>query len=582
MKTAHLRTFLRPHVGQLAYGAVLLLVTNLLDKSIPYILKLAVDGFRDDALESVKQYALLVIAIAAMMWAIRAYSRVVVFNIGRDVEYDVRNAVLRRLHALGFSFFQRMPTGEVMSRATNDVTQVRLLVGFGLLNVVNTVFAFGLGIGLMWMLSPTLTLYALAPYPLVIVITLSFSQTLFRRSMQAQEALGTLAEVTQENLAGIRVVRAFGLEAHERARFERRNAGLIDANMRLVVVRALMWPLLILISSVAAVIVIYVGGRMVAERQISPGDLTAFMGYLTQLTWPTMALGFLVAVVQRGRASWDRVREVLEAEPDVVEVEGAAPASSTGAIEVRGLEFSRDGRKVLDGVELEIPAGSSVAVVGAVGSGKSTLAALLPRLLPTPEGQVFLDGADVTQIDLRSLRRAVGYAQQEPFLFSTTVERNIALALPDPDAPDARERVREAAREAAIEAEVDGLPEGFDTFVGERGVQLSGGQKQRISLARALLNRPSVVVLDDPLSAVDARTERQILEALDRAGEGRTLILVTHRVVAARRADSIVVLENGRVVERGTHDSLCQNPNGVYAALARRQRLELELELEAL
>jgi ATP-binding cassette, subfamily B, multidrug efflux pump len=578
MSRVRLRRFLRPHAARLSYGALLLLVTNLLDKSIPYILKLAVDGFRDDALESVKRYAIWVIVIAGSMWAIRAYSRVVVFNIGRDVEYDLRNAFLRRLHVLGFSFFERMPTGEVMSRATNDVTQIRLLVGFGLLNVVNTVFAFGLGVGLMWMLSPTLTLYALAPYPFVILITLAFAQTMFKRSMEAQEALGGLAEVTQENLAGIRVVRAFGLETRERARFERKNAGLIEANMRLVIIRAMMWPLLVLIGSTATVLVIYFGGTMVAERTISPGDLTAFLGYLAQLTWPTMALGFLVSVVQRGRASWERVRDVLEAEPDVLEAERPAEASRGGSIEVRGLEFSRGDRKVLEGVDLEIPGGSATAIVGSVGSGKSTLAALLPRLLPTPEGQVYLDGQDVTGLELRSLRRAVGYAQQEPFLFSTTVERNIALALPDPDAPDARERVREATREAVIEDEIDALPEGFDTFVGERGVQLSGGQKQRISLARALLNRPSVIVLDDPLSAVDARTEKQILEALDRAGEGRTLVLVTHRVAAARRADAIVVLENGRVVERGTHESLCQKDDGVYAALAKRQRLELELE----
>lgn len=578
MSRVRLRTFIRPHAGRLVYGTFLLLLTNLLDKSIPYMLKLAVDGFRDDALDDVKRYALWVVAIAGSMWAIRAYSRVVLFNVGRDVEYDLRNAFLRRLHVLGFSFFERMPTGEVMSRATNDVTQLRLLTGFGLLNVVNTVFAFGLGIGLMWMLSPELTLYALAPYPFVILVTLAFAQTMFRRSMEAQQALGGLAEVTQENLAGIRVVRAFGLERRERDRFEKKNAGLIEANMRLVIIRAMMWPLLVLIGSVATVLVIYFGGTMVAERELTAGDLTAFLGYLAQLTWPTMALGFLVSVVQRGRASWDRVREVLEAAPDVVERPGAEPAPREGALTVRGLEFARGDRQVLAGIDLEIPAGTTAAIVGAVGSGKSTLAALLPRLLPTPEGRIFLDEKDVTSLELRSLRRSVGYAQQEPFLFSTTVERNIALALPDPDAPGARERVREAAREAAIETEIDALPDGFDTFVGERGVQLSGGQKQRVSLARALLNRPSVIVLDDPLSAVDARTEKQILEALDRAGEGRTLVLVTHRVAAARRADSIVVLEGGRVVERGTHESLCAREGGVYATLAKRQRLELELE----
>jgi len=568
--------YVRPHRGALVRGSVLLLATNLLDKAVPWVLMLGVDSLRTRHFDAVGRYSMIALVLASTMWVIRATSRVTVFNVGRDVEFDIRGDILARLHMLGPSFLRKMATGEIMSRATNDVGQVRLVVGFGLLNVINSLFAYAGGISLMLLLSPRLTLWALLPYPLLLVIAQGFGRILFVRSQRAQAVLGKLAERAQESLAGIRVARAYALADHEQKRFDALNDEAVSENMRLVLTRGLMWPLLGLVGALGKLLVAAIGVRMVLENDLTPGALAAFAAYLAQLDWPTLALGYLLGIVQRGRASFNRVRDILGEEPDVIADTGAVPAGREGRIDVRGLRFTRGDREVLAGVDFSVPAGGSLAIVGPVGSGKSTIAALLPRLLPTPKGTVFLDGVDVTRIDLRGLRHAIGYAQQEPFLFSTTVERNVAFALDDDERADAAPLIRHATEEAAIRDELEGLPEGFATIVGERGVQLSGGQKQRVALARALIGDPRVLVLDDPMSAVDARTESAILQAIDRAASGRTLILVTHRVAAARRCDQIVVLDDGVIVERGTHDELARG-HGMYARIAETQALEEEL-----
>lgn len=565
------------HRAALAVGVVLLFLTNVLDKAVPWLFKLAIDALRAGRFTEVRNTAIAVLVLAATIWIVRTYSRVRVFNIGRDVEFDLRNAMLAQVHRLGPAYFRAMSAGEVMSRATNDLGQVRLLVGFGLLNVVNSVFAYVATIVAMLAISPKLTAIAMLPYPLFVLVTRAFSSRLYVRSQEAQKALGGLADGVQETLSGVRVVRTFGLEHREEVRFSALNEASLAANMQLVVLRGLMWPLLTLIGSLGALLVIHSGGGMVLADELTAGSLAAFMAYMGQLVWPTLALGYLLAVVQRGRASYARIREILDATPEILEAKDAVRADGPGALTVNGLSFERGGRLALDDVRFSLEAGESLAIVGGVGSGKSTLAALLPRLLPVPAGTISLDGVDVTRIGLRSLRHAVGYAPQEAFLFSTTVERNIALALDDPEAADAIERVRDAAREASVLDEIEGLPEGFDTVVGERGVQLSGGQKQRIALARALVSNPRVLVLDDPLSAVDARTEGLILEAIERAGEGRTVVLVTHRALAARRMDHVVVLDEGRVIERGDPDVLALR-SGPFGELVARQTIERELE----
>jgi ATP-binding cassette subfamily B multidrug efflux pump len=567
---------IRPYARQLGIGFALLVVTQLAEKAIPWMLRLALDELRAERVEDVRLHALAVVALTALAFFVRTASRIRIFNVGRDVEFDLRNSLLERLHELGPAFFRTMSVGEIMSRATNDLAQVRLLVGFGGLNVVNSVLGFVSAIALMVVISPRLTLLALIPYPVIALAAAGFARAMFSRSTEAQKVIGELTSRVQEDVSGARLVRSIGLEPHQRARFERINEDAVARTMALVTLRGLMWPVLMGLSSIGTLIVVWQGGQMVLAGQLTVGAFFAFYAYLGLLVWPTLAFGYILSIVQRGRAAFARVASVITATPDVAEAPDAKHAGSAGALRAEGLSFAYGDRVVLDGVSFDVPAGGQLAVVGATGSGKSTLAALLPRLLPTPVGTVFLDGEDVTGLKLRELRDRIGYAQQEPFLFSTTVEKNLAFALDDPSAPGAHDKIRHAAREACVADEIESMPEGWATVVGERGVQLSGGQKQRLALARALLNDPRVLVLDDPMSAVDARTEAAILEALERAAEGRTLVLVTHRIAAASRADRIVVLDRGTVVESGTHDELVAR-DGAYARLAARQRLEQEI-----
>jgi ATP-binding cassette subfamily B multidrug efflux pump len=519
--------------------------------------------------------ALIVVSVASL--GLRVLSRMSVFNAGRLAEYELRQALLYQLQRLGPSFYRRMSTGDIMSRATNDLGQVRMLLGFGILNTINTIFALASALAVTLHISGKLTLAALSTLPALMVVMWAFARLMFSQQRANQEAIGSMSAMVQSSIAGVRVVRAFALESQELQRFAITNTDYLDKSLRLARLRGLMFPVMQTITAIGTVVVLWYGGHMMLSGEMSPGNFLAFFRALTRLTWPLIALGMLASLIQRGRAAFARLAEVFEAEPDIVDGVEKAPNPLLGRLSVRGLSFSYNEHQVLKDVSFDVEPGTLLAVVGKTGCGKSTLAALLPRLQPTPKGSVFLDGKDVCDLPLHVVRGAIGYAQQSAFLFSTTVGRNIAYCLDERDSSEAQHAVEDAAASAQIGEEIALLPDGYQTVVGERGVQLSGGQKQRVALARALLAEPRVLVLDDPLSAVDSRTERAILDVVERQRKRRSVLLITHRVTAAARCDAILVLDQGRIVERGTHAELITR-GGLYAAFAEEQRVESELE----
>ncbi|HVU50066.1 MAG TPA: ABC transporter ATP-binding protein [Polyangia bacterium] len=580
---------MRPEAGRVAAGALALAATNGLALAIPWLLKNAIDALRAGgaaAHGAVARDAALIAVFAVLQGVIRTSSRVLIFNAARNIEYVMRRDVFHHLVRLDAAFFRRSATGDVMSRLTNDLGAVRGLFGPGVLNVVNSTIIYASTLFLLVRLSPALTLYALLPYPLLLVLARLSGRVVFRASREIQEQLGHMSTSIQEDLAGVAVVKHYGLEELRHRRFRALNDAYLERSLRLVRARGVLGPLFAMLAGTGTLIVLWAGGRQVIAGRLTLGALVAFNAYVVALSWPTIALGWIISLWQRGVAGWARVRELLESEP---RVRDAAPDAALTAdalepsIEVRGLTVALDDRRLLDDVSFSVPAGTTLAIVGPTGAGKTTLVDALVRLQDVAPGAVSVGGHDVTRLPLARLRGLFGYAPQDPFLFSATVAENIAFGVRDAAALDEatlRARVVRAGEAAGLAPDVAVLPDGWDTLVGERGITLSGGQRQRVALARALASDPRVLMLDDTLSSVDAQTEREILTRLAPILRERTSIVVSHRVAAVKGADQILVLDAGRVAERGTHAALLA-AGGLYASLYREQLAAEQLAEDA-
>jgi ATP-binding cassette, subfamily B, multidrug efflux pump len=576
-------------------GLVCVVLSSTFQLLAPWVLRFAID---DLTLGVTRQklitYAALILGVACVRAVFQFLMRRIIIGASREIEYDIRNAFFTRLQQMPLGYYQARRTGDLMSRATNDLNAVRMMIGPAVMYSASTILVFAVAIILMISIDARLTLIALVPLPMVSISVKYFGSAIHKRFEAIQAQLADLSAVVQEALSGVRVVRAYNQERHEIARFSAANDEYIRRNRVLIRLQGMFYPSMTLFLGFGALLVIWVGSREVIRGRITLGDFVAFNSYLVMLSWPMIAFGWVTNMLQRGMASWKRMLEVMDAVPDISDAsvtERGRMVPLTGAIEIRHLTFTYPGTEhpVLDDVSIRIERGQTVAFVGATGSGKSTLISLLPRLHEPPQGTVFMDGVDVREIPLERLRGAIGLVPQEPFLFSDTVAENIAFGVGhgrtrnddshgktrnNTDAGDTR--LQEIAAIARLDKDIESFPKGYETAVGERGITLSGGQKQRTALARALMVDPKVLILDDALSAVDTYTEEEILTRLKGVMRQRTSIIVAHRISTVRDADQIFVLDHGRIAERGDHDALVAR-DGLYALLYKRQLLEEEL-----
>ncbi len=574
--------YLRRYSRDFVWGGLAVVISNAIWILFPQVIRIAIDDLNHGVTrQKILFYAGLLVLISASKGVFLFLTRWIIIGISREIEFDLRNDLFRHLERQPSSYFQQHRTGDIMARMTNDLNAVRMLLGPAIMYSANTVL-FSIGaLYFLLRISPWLTLVALVPLPLASILVQSVGRKIHERFERIQAMYSEISAQAQENFSGARLVRAFAQEEAQIAAFEKSNKENIRRGLRLVQLMGMLWPTLEFVLGLAMAITLLVGGHEVLSHRISIGDFVAFNTYMVMLTWPVIALGWVVNLWQRGTASVVRIDELLSDKPsiDSAEADASIPADLTlrGDIEFRDLSFSYSGSdagraEVLHSLSLKVPAGTSLAIVGPTGSGKSTLVNLIPRLYDATPGSVLIDGRPIRDYPLEVLRANIGFVPQETFLFSQTIRGNIAFGAPW--ATDSQ--VLEAAEAAHIRREFEEFPAGLATTVGERGVTLSGGQKQRTAIARAVIRNPRILILDDALSSVDTYTEEQILGELQRVMKGRTTLFISHRISTVRHADQIAVLVAGRIVELGTHDELIAR-NGYYADLFQKQLLEEEL-----
>jgi ATP-binding cassette subfamily B protein len=570
--------YLKKYRLSFAVGMICVLCNNGVWILFPQVIRRAVDDLHLGVTRhKLWTYALLLLAVAAVKGIFQFLTRWIMIGISREIEFDLRNDLFRHLESLSYSYYQRTRTGDIMARATNDLNAVRMLLGPAIMYSANTIVFTAGALAFMLSISPRLTLYAFLPLPFVSVVVQYFGRRIHERFERIQAMFSEISARAQENFSGARVVRAYVQEEPEIAAFETSNKEYIARSLKLVRLMGMLWPTLETMLGFAIVLVLWLGGREVLYSRITVGGFVAFNTYMVQLTWPIIALGWVINIFQRGTASMARINEILTENPEIedapaIKAAGAPTTHLRGDIEFRGLNFAYNGATILHDVNLYVPAGSSLAIVGPAGSGKTTLVSLIPRIYDAAPGTVLIDSRPIREYPLAFLRHQIGFVPQETFLFSETVRENIAFG--NMDASD--EQVRSAAQAASIAADIESFPEQYQTLVGERGITLSGGQKQRTAIARAIIRDPRILVLDDALSSVDTHTEDKILNHLREVMRDRTTIFISHRVSTVRNADRIAVLHGGRIVELGTHDQLL-TLNGYYSDLYNKQLLEEEL-----
>jgi ATP-binding cassette subfamily B multidrug efflux pump len=572
--------YLKKYRNSFAVGLICVFFNNGVWILFPLVLRRAIDDLRLGVNhQKLLTYSLMLLAVAAIKGIFQFLTRWIMIGISREIEFDLRNDLFHHLEGLSYSYYQRTRTGDIMARATNDLNAVRMLLGPAIMYSANTIVFTAGALVFMLSISPKLTLYAFLPLPAVSIVVQYFGKLIHERFEKIQAMFSEISARAQENFSGARVIRAYVQEEPEIAAFETSNREYINRSLKLVRLMGMLWPTLETMLGLAIVLVLWLGGREVLSGRITPGGFVAFNTYMVQLTWPVIALGWVINIFQRGTASMGRINEILVEKPEIEDSpevktasEGVQSAQIKGEIEFRGLNFAYNGVPVLHDINLRIPAGSSLAIVGPTGSGKTTLVSLIPRIYDTEPSSVWIDGKPVREYPIESLRRQIGFVPQETFLFSETVRENIAFG--KEDATD--EVVRSAAKAANIATDIEEFPEKYQTMVGERGITLSGGQKQRTAIARAIIRNPRILILDDALSSVDTHTEDKILNHLREIMQDRTTIFISHRVSTVRNADRIAVLHAGRIVELGTHEELIAR-NGYYSDLYNKQLLEEEL-----